>query len=84
MSDQPRHGWFTARCAERDLGALGVLEELGQIDEMPSTWLADAGLNFLQARIYCLSDAEEDGVKLYDKIIAGDTLVRPKRESATR
>jgi hypothetical protein len=37
----------------------------------PSTWLADAGLNFLQARIYCLSGAEEDGVKLYDKIIRG-------------
>lgn len=85
MSDQARHGWFTARCADRDLRALGVLEEFGQIDEMQSTWLANAGLNFLQARIYCLSGAEEDGLKLYDKIIAGDVLMpQPKKESATR
>jgi hypothetical protein len=70
--DEPRKGWFTPRCAERDRRAYGVIEELGQIDEMPSAWLADAGLNWLQARSYCLSGAEHEGVVLYDMIIAGD------------
>jgi len=72
-SNTPRTGWFTPRCAERDLRAFGVIEEFGQADGMPSAWLADAGQNYLQARIYCLSGAENEGVNLYDRIIAGDT-----------
>ena len=71
--DNVRKGWFTPRCAERDLRTFGVIEEFGQTDGMPSAWLADAGQNYLQARIYCLSGAENDGVNLYDRIIAGDT-----------
>jgi len=71
ISDDPR----TPRCAERDLRALAAIEEFGQIDEMPSAWLGDAGLNWLQARSYCLSGAENEAVILYDKIIAGDTRI---------
>jgi hypothetical protein len=74
-SDDPRKEWYTPRCAERDLRALAAIEEFGQIDEMPSAWLGDAGLNWLQARSYCLSGAENEAVILYDKIIAGDTRI---------
>ena len=71
-SAEPRQGVFTPRCAQRDLRALTAIEEFGRIDEMPSAWLADAGLNYLQARSYCLAGAESEGVGLYDRIIAGD------------
>jgi hypothetical protein len=71
--DEPRKELFTRRCAERDIRAIAVIEEFGKIDEMPSAWLADAGLNWLQARIYCLSGAENEAVILYDKIISGNT-----------
>jgi hypothetical protein len=74
-SDDPRKEWFTPRCAERDLRALAAIEEFGQIDEMPSGWLGDAGLNWLQARSYCLSGAENEAVRIYDRIIAGDTQI---------
>lgn len=68
---EPRETWFTPTCAERDLHALAVIEEFGEIDEMPSAWLAAAGLNWLQARRYCLLGNENGGVALYDRIIAG-------------
>jgi hypothetical protein len=86
-SDEARKGWFTPRCAERDLRAFSVIEEFGKIDEMPSAWLADAGLNWLQARSYCLSGAENEGVILYDRIIAGDARMpnaRTMNERVTR
>lgn len=70
---EPRQGVFAPRCAQRDLRAFTAIEEFGRIAEMPSAWLADAGLNYLQARSYCLSGAESEGVGLYDRIIAGDT-----------
>ncbi len=71
-SDEPRKGWFTPRCADRDIRAIAVIEEFSESDGMPAAWLADAGLNFLQARLYCLSNEEGRGVALYDRIIAGD------------
>jgi hypothetical protein len=71
-SDEPRKGWFTPRCAERDIQALAVIEGFSEIDAMPAAWLANAGLNFLQARLYCLSREEGRGIALYDRIIAGD------------
>ena len=71
-SDEPRKGWFTPRCAERDIQALAVIENFSEIDAMPAAWLANAGLNFLQARLYCLSREEGRGIALYDRIIAGD------------
>jgi hypothetical protein len=71
-SDEPRQGWFTPRCAEHDILALAVIEYFGEIDAMPAAWLANAGLNYLQARLYCLSGDEGRGVALYDRIIAGD------------
>jgi hypothetical protein len=67
-----RHGRVTPRCAERDLRASGVIEQLGEIAEMPSAWLAQAGLTWLEARGHCLAGAENEGVALYDRIIAGD------------
>ena len=70
--DNVRKGWFTPRCAERDLRASAAIEEFGWLDEMPTAWLAQAGLTWLQARNYCLSGGETEGVKLYDKIIAGE------------
>src|SRR5205807_2057497 len=57
-SEEPRKNWFTPRCAERDLHAFVVIEELGDLGEVPTAWLADAGLNYVQARGYCLSGAE--------------------------
>jgi hypothetical protein len=50
-SDEPRKGWFTPRCAELDIQALAVIENFSEIDAMPAAWLANAGLNFLQARL---------------------------------
>ena len=70
--DNVRKGWFTPRCAERDLRASAAIEEFSRLEEMPSAWLAQAGLTWLHARSYCLSGAETEGVKLYDKIIAGE------------
>jgi hypothetical protein len=67
-----RKGWFTPRCADHDIRALAVIEEFGDSDGMPAEWLANAGLNFLQARLYCLSNAEVRGIALYERIIAGD------------
>ena len=71
-SDQTRKGVFTPRCAERDLRASTAIEEFGQLDAMPTAWLAAAGLNWLQARSLCLGGAENEGVTLYDRISAGD------------
>ena len=71
-SDEPRKGWFSPRCAERDIQALAVIEGFSEIDAMPAAWLANAGLNYLQARLYCLSREEGRGIALYDRIIAGD------------
>jgi hypothetical protein len=71
-SDEPRKGWFTPRCAERDIQALAVIESFSEIDAMPAVWLANAGLNYLQARLYCLSNEEGRAIALYDRIIAGD------------
>ena len=71
-ADEPRQRWFTPRCAEYDIRALAVIEYFGEIDAMPAAWLANAGLNHLQARLYCLSGDEGRGVALYDRIIAGD------------
>ena len=51
-SDEPRQSWFTPRCAEYDIQALAVIEYFGEIDAMPAAWLATAGLNYLQARLY--------------------------------
>ena len=70
--DNVRKGWFTPRCAERDLRASAAIEEFSRLEEMPSAWLAQAGLTWLHARGYCLSGAETEGVKLYDKISAGE------------
>ena len=67
-----RSNWFTPACADRDLRALAAIEQFGEFEEMPHVWLADAGLSFLQARIYCLAGNETDGIALYDRIIAGD------------
>jgi hypothetical protein len=67
-----RTGSLTLRCAERDLRASNVIEQFGEIAEMPPAWLAQAGLTWLQARGQCLSGAEREGVALYDRIIAGD------------
>jgi hypothetical protein len=71
--DETRQGSFSPRCAERDMRAFTAIEEFGRIEEMPTAWLADAGLNYVQARSYCLAGAEREGVSLYDRIIAGDT-----------
>jgi hypothetical protein len=71
-SDQTRKSVFTPRCAERDLRASTAIEEFGQLDAMPTVWLAAAGLSWLQARSLCLAGAENEGVYLYDRIIAGD------------
>jgi hypothetical protein len=71
-SDEPRQSWFTPRCAEYDIRALAVIEQFGEVDAMPAAWLANAGLNYLQARLYCLARDEGRGIALYDRIIAGD------------
>jgi hypothetical protein len=71
-SDEPRQSWFTPRCAEYDVKALAAIEYFGEIDAMPAAWLANAGLNYLQARLYCLSGNEGRGIALYERIIAGD------------
>ena len=71
-SDEPGKGWFTPRCAERDIRALAAIESFSEIDAMPAAWLANAGLNYLQARLYCLSRDEGRGIALYDRIIAGE------------
>jgi len=83
-SDEPRKGLFTPRCAERDLRAIGAIEEFGQLEEMPSAWLAQAGLDWLQARSHCLAGAEAEGVKLYDRIIAGSTRMPNEQASNER
>ena len=74
-ANEPRKGWFTPRCAERDIQALAVIEGFSEIDAMPAAWLANAGLNYLQARLYCLSREEGRGIALYDRIIAGDARI---------
>ena len=71
-SDEPRQKWFTPRCAEYDIRALAAIENFSEIDAMPAAWLANAGLNYLQARLYCLSRDEDRGIALYDRIITGD------------
>lgn len=71
-SDDPRKGLFSPRCAERELRVFTVIEEFGETGAVPSAWLATAGLNWLQARLYCLSGAEDEAVILYDRVIVGD------------
>src|SRR4051812_39825034 len=74
-SDEPRQGWFTPSCAEYDIQALAAIEYFSEIDATPAAWLAGAGLNYLQARLYCLSGDEGRGVALYHRIIAGDARI---------
>ena len=63
---------FTLACARLDLNASSVIEERGRTASTPTAWLANAGLNHLQARSLCLSGEEEKAVILYRRIIDGD------------
>ena len=70
--DAAGSGVFTPACARSDLRALSVIEERGRTADTPTTWLANAGLNYLQARTFCLAGDEDKGVALYQRIIDGD------------
>jgi hypothetical protein len=83
-AEEPRKGNFTPRCAERDLRAIAAIEEFGQFEEIPTAWLAQAGLDWLQARSHCLAGAENEGVRLYDRIIAGSTRAPNEQASNAR
>jgi hypothetical protein len=63
---------FTLACARSDLRAIAVIEERGRTAGTPTTWLANAGLNHLQARTFCLEGESDKGVALYQRIIDGD------------
>jgi hypothetical protein len=65
-------GRFTPDCARYDLQAYAVIEQRGELAAPPTAWLGNAGLNYLQARVFCLSGEERKGVELYRRIIQGD------------
>jgi hypothetical protein len=65
-------GVFTANCARLDLRAFSVIEEGGGTGATSSAWLANAGQNYLQARMLCLSGEGDKGAELYQRIIDGD------------
>lgn len=65
-------GKFTPPCARLDLRAYTVIEERGEAAATPAAWLANAGLNYLQARTFCLSGEEQKAIVLYRRIIDGD------------
>jgi hypothetical protein len=72
-------GKFTPSCARLDLKAYAVIEERGETSAAPATWLANAGLTYLQARLFCLSQDEENATLLYQRIIDGDlSLAAPQ------
>lgn len=70
--DAAGSGVFTPACARSDLRAFWVIQERGEAADAPTTWLANAGLNYLQARSFCLEGKVDKGVALYQRIIDGD------------
>jgi hypothetical protein len=65
-------GVFTANCAQLDLRAFSTIEERGSTGATPTAWLANAGQNYLHARMLCLSGEGDKGAELYQRIIDGD------------
>ena len=65
-------GSFTPACARFDLAAHSVIEQHGMRGDMPTLWLANAGLNHLRARGLCLAGAEDKAIALYRRIIDRD------------
>jgi hypothetical protein len=70
-------GGFTPACARLDLEAATVIEERGKSTDMPTVWLANAGLNHLQARTLCGAGEEARAIVLYRRIIDGDMSLAP-------
>lgn len=70
--DTAEPGVFTANCARLDLRAFSVIEERGGTGATPAAWLANAGQNYLHARMLCLSGAGDKGAELYQRVIDGD------------
>jgi hypothetical protein len=83
-SDTPRTGWFTPACAKQDLRAFATIEERGEVVGTPIERLADAGLNYLQARTFCLSGQEDEGIALYQNIIDFEAPVLNARKTIER
>ena len=65
-------GVFTANCARLDLRAFSVIEERGGTAATPTAWLANAGQNYLRARMLCLSGEGDKGAELYQRVINSD------------
>jgi hypothetical protein len=65
-------GVFTANCGRLDLRAFSVIEERGGTGATRTAWLANAGQNYLRARMLCLSGEGDKGAELYQRIIDGD------------
>jgi hypothetical protein len=66
-----QRGTISPRCAAHDLGAIDVIERLSRLADPPNTWLAEAGLDLVQARTDCLAGDEERAVALYQAIVSG-------------
>jgi hypothetical protein len=77
MLGAAERGTFTPACARLDLSASTVIEERGESAGTPTMWLANAGLNHLQARSLCLAGEEEKAIILYRRIISGDMSLAP-------
>lgn len=65
------HGTMSPRCAAHDLGAIDVIERLNNLADPPNTWLAEAGLDLVQARKFCLAGDDERAVALYQAVVSG-------------
>lgn len=66
-----QRGTMSPRCATHDLGAIDVIERLSKLGDPPNIWLAEAGLDLVQARTFCLAGDEERAVALYQGIVSG-------------
>lgn len=66
-------GTFSPLCAAHDLKTLDAIERAGELGEIASSRLAEAGLTFLRGRILCLSGEEAQGVATYQGVVSAVT-----------
>jgi hypothetical protein len=69
-------GRTTPECAERDLKVLTLIEEHGNVSDLPASTLAEAGFAQLDARLTCLSGRHVEALAKYDQILASPRLAR--------
>jgi len=71
-------GKYTPACAAYDLRVTAFIEQHGEVGDIPSAVLAEAGLAQLQARLSCLLGNEAIALAMYDRILRVEVASAPE------